>query len=210
MTEEDDIGININELTQPQTRYRTHKSIARFCVGTIISGVVLPNGSDIAAHSNSVVEADRGDDQGTRTQKVGVLPCRLSQNLRTQNKRIIGACFAIKTHAFNGRCVNKVSLDIADSRVKQVSDGVTQIFLCQGVRCIQRIVGTTPVVSGDSELSILRMDESFGVRLKERCPFSGNEGCNPQTGSHTEIGNVASTGSKIVSKLRIRTPIAYI
>ena len=54
------------------------------------------------------------------------------------------------------------------------------------------------------------MDESFGVRLKERCPFSGNEGCNPQTGSHTEIGNVASTGSKIVSKLRIRTPIAHV
>ena len=129
MTEEDDIGINIDELTQPQTRYRTHKSIARFCVGTIISRVVLPNGRDIAAHSNSIVEANRGDDQSTRAQQVGLLPCRLAQNLRTQNKCVIGASFTVKAHTFNGGCVNKVSLDVADSRVKQISDGVAQIFL---------------------------------------------------------------------------------
>ena len=54
------------------------------------------------------------------------------------------------------------------------------------------------------------MNESFGVRLKERRSFASNEGSDPQTGSHAKIGNVASTGSKIVSKLRIRTPIAYI
>ena len=54
------------------------------------------------------------------------------------------------------------------------------------------------------------MNESFGVRLKERRTFSSNEGSDPQTGSHAKIGNVTRTGSKIVSKLRIRTPIAYI
>ena len=81
MTEEDDIGVNVDELTQPQTRHRTHKCIASFGIGTIISRVVLPNGRNIAAHSNSIVEADRGDDQRTRAQKVGVLPCSLTQNL---------------------------------------------------------------------------------------------------------------------------------
>ena len=54
------------------------------------------------------------------------------------------------------------------------------------------------------------MNESFGMRLKERRSFTSNEGGDPQTGSHTKVRNIASTGSKIVSKLRIRTPIAYI
>ena len=160
--EEDDVGVDADDLAQPQSVDAGAQGVEGHGIGRVVGGVVVPHGGGVGADPDGVEEPDRGHHRGAGTEEEGLLARGSADDPDTAPVGVLPVDLLVAATG-NRRGVDEVQLEVAEAPlVNGPRDRLMHDVARLGPGQVQGMVGGAPVGAGHSRGAVGTGHEELG------------------------------------------------